>query len=150
MKIAMIASEAAPFVKTGGLGDVMQALPQALAAIPGNEVCLFLPYYASVKHNPAWDMTPGLERTLQMLTSGALGQRFDDIVASLLSSRFGTPDAYMTIADFESYSQAQRRVAEVYRDQRAFTQMSLTNIAKAGVFSSDRAVREYGEKIWNL
>ena len=39
---------------------------------------------------------------------------------------------------------------EVYRDQRAFTQESLTNIAKAGVFSSDRAVREYGEKIWNL
>jgi starch synthase len=56
MKIAMVASEAAPFVKTGGLGDVMQALPQALASIPGNEVCLFLPYYASVKHNPAWDM----------------------------------------------------------------------------------------------
>ena len=29
MKIAMVASEAAPFVKTGGLGDVMQALPAA-------------------------------------------------------------------------------------------------------------------------
>ena len=95
-------------------------------------------------------MTPELERTLQMLTSGVLGQRFDDIAASLLSSRFGTPDAYMTVADFESYAQAQRRVAEVYRDQRAFTQMSLTNIARAGIFSSDRAVREYGEKIWNL
>lgn len=27
MKIAMVASEAAPYVKTGGLGDVMQALP---------------------------------------------------------------------------------------------------------------------------
>ena len=27
MRIAMVASEAAPFVKTGGLGDVMQALP---------------------------------------------------------------------------------------------------------------------------
>ena len=29
MRIAMVASEAAPFVKTGGLGDVMQALPNA-------------------------------------------------------------------------------------------------------------------------
>ena len=27
MKIVVVASEAAPFVKTGGLGDVMQALP---------------------------------------------------------------------------------------------------------------------------
>mgnify|MGYP001245897514 CR=1 FL=1 len=56
MKIAMIASEAAPFIKTGGLGDVMQALPQALAAVPGNEVSLFLPYYASIKQNAALDM----------------------------------------------------------------------------------------------
>ena len=32
MKIAVVASEAAPFVKTGGLGDVMQALPLALIA----------------------------------------------------------------------------------------------------------------------
>ena len=49
MRIAMIASEGAPFIKTGGLGDVMQALPEALAKIPHNEVCLILPYYKRVK-----------------------------------------------------------------------------------------------------
>lgn len=52
MKIAMIASEAAPFLKTGGLGDVMQALPAALARIPGNQISLFLPYYKRVKYDP--------------------------------------------------------------------------------------------------
>ncbi|MBQ3356860.1 MAG: glycogen synthase [Clostridia bacterium] len=52
MKIAMVASEAAPFVKTGGLGDVMQALPAELAKIKGNEICLFLPYYKKIKQNP--------------------------------------------------------------------------------------------------
>ena len=52
MKIAMMASEAAPFVKTGGLGDVAQALPQALSGVPGNEVALFLPYYKRIKQNP--------------------------------------------------------------------------------------------------
>ena len=49
----MITSEAAPFVKTGGLGDVLQALPAELSRLPGNEVALFLPYYKSVKYNPA-------------------------------------------------------------------------------------------------
>lgn len=53
MKLAMIASEAAPFIKTGGLGDVMQALPAELSRIEGNEVCLFLPYYKKLKQNPA-------------------------------------------------------------------------------------------------
>ena len=52
MKIAMIASEAAPFLKTGGLGDVLQALPAELARIPGNEIVLFLPYYKKIKFNP--------------------------------------------------------------------------------------------------
>ncbi len=53
MRIAMVASEAAPFVKTGGLGDVMQALPAELAKLRGNEVCLFLPYYKRIKQNDA-------------------------------------------------------------------------------------------------
>lgn len=54
MKIAVLASEGAPFVKSGGLGDVMEALPSALARIPGNEVLLILPYYRKIKENPAW------------------------------------------------------------------------------------------------
>ena len=50
MRIAMIASEAAPFIKTGGLGDVLQALPAELARIPDNEISLFLPYYKKIKY----------------------------------------------------------------------------------------------------
>ncbi len=52
MKIAMVASEAAPFIKTGGLGDVLQALPAELARIKGNEVALYLPYYKKIKYDP--------------------------------------------------------------------------------------------------
>lgn len=52
MKIVFAASEAAPFMKTGGLGDVAQALPQALSEKKGNEVIVFLPYYQKIKQNP--------------------------------------------------------------------------------------------------
>ena len=41
MRIAVVASEGAPYVKSGGLGDVMEALPAALQRIEGNEVLLF-------------------------------------------------------------------------------------------------------------
>ena len=54
MKIAMVASEAAPYAKSGGLGDVMLGLPSQLARIAGNEVCLFLPYYKRIKENSAY------------------------------------------------------------------------------------------------
>ena len=55
MKIAILASEGAPYIKSGGLGDVMEALPSALARIPGNEIVLFLPYYKKVLDNPAFE-----------------------------------------------------------------------------------------------
>ena len=54
MKIAVLASEGAPYCKSGGLGDVMEALPSALARIEGNEVVLILPYYKKIKNNAAY------------------------------------------------------------------------------------------------
>ena len=51
MRISICASEGAPYAKSGGLGDVMEALPAALARIEGNEVALFLPYYNKIKEN---------------------------------------------------------------------------------------------------
>ena len=54
MRISICASEGAPYIKSGGLGDVMEALPSALARIEGNEVALFLPYYKKIKDNPAY------------------------------------------------------------------------------------------------
>ena len=53
MRIAICASEGAPYCKSGGLGDVMEALPAALSRIEGNEVALFLPYYHKIKSNTA-------------------------------------------------------------------------------------------------
>ncbi len=101
-------------------------------------------------YNPTEFLTPELRAVLDMLTSGILGQRYDDLVASLLTSRFGTPDPYMTIADFKDYARAQKVVSETYLDQKRFSNMSLVNIAKAGIFSSDRAVEEYAQNIWYL
>ena len=55
MKVAFVASEGVPFSKTGGLADVVGALPKTLASL-GHEVEVILPRYrttpqgASVPH----------------------------------------------------------------------------------------------------
>ena len=48
MHIAFVASECVPFSKTGGLADVVGALPRALAAA-GHQVSVFLPRYRQTK-----------------------------------------------------------------------------------------------------
>ncbi len=48
MKIAMVCSEANPFIKTGGLADVTYSLSKELAAL-GEEVIIALPYYNQIK-----------------------------------------------------------------------------------------------------
>lgn len=49
MKVAFVSAEADPWAKTGGLGDVVGALPAALRRIdPDLEVCVFLPLYNRV------------------------------------------------------------------------------------------------------
>lgn len=48
MHIVFAASEAAPFAKTGGLADVVDALPREIAKL-GHQVSVFLPLYSSVR-----------------------------------------------------------------------------------------------------
>lgn len=56
MKILMVASECVPFVKTGGLADVLGALPKALTAA-GEDVRVVLPKYGEISEDYRSQMT---------------------------------------------------------------------------------------------
>ena len=45
---------------------------------------------------------------------------------------------------------AQLRVDEDYRHPDKWWRMAITNTATSGIFSSDRTIAEYNEKIWHL
>lgn len=54
MKILYAASEAAPYIKSGGLGDVLEALPKALSELDNFEVGVILPFYKTLKDDSAF------------------------------------------------------------------------------------------------
>lgn len=96
------------------------------------------------------EANPKLKRVVNMLTSGILGVKFNDIARSLITNDFGIADAYMILADFADYVRAQEAAANAYKSKIGFARMSLVNIAKSGIFSSDRAIKEYADNIWNI
>lgn len=61
-----------------------------------------------------------------------------------------TKDWFMTLLDLKSYIQTKDKAFADYEDRLKWAKMSLTNIAKAGYFSSDRTISEYNHDIWKL
>jgi len=59
MNIAFAASECVPFSKTGGLADVVGALPRALASL-GHQVSVYLPRYRQTKLPDAQTVVPSI------------------------------------------------------------------------------------------
>ena len=59
-------------------------------------------------------------------------------------------DWFMTLSDFESYRAKKDEMLADYEDRKAWAKMMLTNISKAGFFSSDRTIEQYNKDIWKL
>ena len=58
-------------------------------------------------------------------------------------------DYYLVPPDFDDYYRTQRLIDTVWATP-AWTLSSILNVARMGWFSSDRAIREYAEDIWNV
>jgi glycogen phosphorylase len=59
-------------------------------------------------------------------------------------------DRFMLLADFDDYVRTQEKVDQVYLRPDEWTRRAILNVARCGYFSSDRAVKEYAERIWKL
>ena len=59
-------------------------------------------------------------------------------------------DPFLVLADYAAYVSCQQQVSAAWRDTDAWTRMSIRNTARSGKFSSDRAIAEYCDDIWNV
>ncbi len=100
------------------------------------------------------DRSPALSKIVNQLVDGTLdktGLLFKEIHDSLVYGVEGQrPDVFFVLADFDSYVQAQEKIAEAYADKKGWAKKTLLNIANSGKFSSDRTIEDYVRDIWHL
>jgi glycogen phosphorylase len=73
-------------------------------------------------------------------------RRFAPVVDALTADG----EHFLCLADYQDYVDTQDRVDTAYRDSTEWTRRAIINTISMGRFSSDRAIREYAERIWEL
>lgn len=91
---------------------------------------------------------PRLQLITNQLVDGTFlssGRNFHGIHDELMKRN----DEYFVLKDFDPYLKAFFSLSELYQDTTAWGKMSLSNIAMAGHFTSDRTIAEYCQDIWH-
>ena len=95
------------------------------------------------------EASPELSQALSAISSGVFSPDAPDRYRDLLNGIF-EHDWFMVAADFDDYSDAQRRIDGLWRDSPNWNAMAIRNVARMGWFSSDRTIRQYATEIWNV
>ncbi len=88
-----------------------------------------------------------LREAIDQIAEGVYSNGDRDLFRPLVDNLLGR-DEYLVLADYQSYIDCQDRVSAAYKDRNKWAEMSILNLAGMGKFSSDRAIREYCNKIW--
>lgn len=96
-----------------------------------------------------------IRKVLMQLINGFYSPNDPEMFRELYNSLLNTKstryaDTYFILQDFRAYADAQRRVMEYYRDEKAWAKSAILNVAHSGKFSSDRTIQEYVDDIWHL
>ena len=91
-----------------------------------------------------------IRRVVDALRTGFDGQSFSDIADYLTLGTNYVADPYVVLGDFKDYLRAASDLDKAYADRKKWNRMALVNIARSGVFSADRSIKEYCDNIWHL
>ncbi len=94
------------------------------------------------------DIPDSLALVFEEIEKGTFGPY--DEYRSLIESVKYNGDFYLVSDDFESYLEAQSTIDKEFKDQENWVRKSIICVANMGFFSSDRAIQEYAENIWNI
>ncbi|MGK2882755.1 MAG: glycogen/starch/alpha-glucan phosphorylase [Mycobacterium sp.] len=95
------------------------------------------------------DRDPELAAVLELIAQGHFTHGDTDILRPVVESLV-YHDPFLALADYRSYVDCQDSVSAAWLDGDTWSRMSILNSARSGKFSSDRAIEQYCDEIWNV
>ncbi|MEO1002832.1 MAG: glycogen/starch/alpha-glucan phosphorylase [Cyanobacteria bacterium J06638_7] len=92
---------------------------------------------------------PLLREALELIERGHFSDGDSELFRPLVQSIVGS-DPYFVLADLGDYLRSQAEASRLWADPAAWQRASILNTARSGFFSSDRAIREYAERVWRV
>jgi starch phosphorylase len=96
------------------------------------------------------ESNPPLRTALEAIAGGLFSPEEPARHLGVVNALTWGGDHYLLLADYDAYVAAQRRADALFRDPHAWAGAAIRNVAGMGVFSSDRAIREYARRIWRV
>jgi starch phosphorylase len=93
---------------------------------------------------------PELAKTIDLIDSGFFSPGNLTAGRPVVERLLSEGESYFVVADYAAYAAAQDAVDALYRDADAWTRKAVTNTVNMGMFSSDRSIREYAQRIWRI
>jgi glycogen phosphorylase len=96
-----------------------------------------------------YNSNPHLREAIDLIQAGHFSHGDTNLFKPLVDTLLKY-DPYMLFADYQSYVDCQDQVSKAYKETENWVRMSILNTARMGKFSSDRAIRRYGEAVWHV
>jgi starch phosphorylase len=93
---------------------------------------------------------PGLRATLDLIDSGYFSPGRPDEAKPVVRRLLGEGEPFLVLADFAAYAKAQDQVDALYGRPDEWSRSAIQNCLSMGYFSSDRCIREYADRIWDV
>ncbi len=90
-----------------------------------------------------------LREVLGLIADGRFSHGDTEVFRDLIDN-LTHHDPFLVMADYADYITCQTQVSDAWRDTESWTRKSILNSARSGKFSSDRAIAEYCDDIWDV
>ncbi|MBR1560936.1 MAG: glycogen/starch/alpha-glucan phosphorylase [Clostridia bacterium] len=112
-------------------------------------------YAGGYRAHEMYETNPKIRKVMEQLIDGTLSpenpRMFQEIYHGLLFGEGGgMADPYFVLKDLPDYTATHKRLLNDYTDKDVWLRKAVLNTASSAMFTSDRTISEYNDKIWHL